>query len=241
MTAIWLSLAAVVLLSCDAAPGATPSNADYAGARARLLAELRAGGIRDARVLSAIERVPRHELVRAEDLRFAYDNRPLPIGGGQTISQPTVVAMMTELLELDGSERVLEIGTGSGYQAAVLSLLAKEVYSVELLPELATKAKGSLQRLGYDNVQVRAGDGFFGWPEAAPFDAIIVTAAAPRVPEKLVAQLAEGGTLVMPRGEGGEETLIRLRKRAGKLETERIAAVAFVPMRGAILTPTPGR
>jgi protein-L-isoaspartate(D-aspartate) O-methyltransferase len=177
--------------------------------------------------------------VLPEDRDRAYADQALPIPGGQTISQPYVVALMSQLLELRGDERVLEVGTGSGYQAAVLTLLAREVYSVEIDPQLADTARQRLQRLGYRNAQVRAGDGFYGWEEAAPFDAVILTAAAPTIPERLVAQLKSGGRVVMPLGEGGHETLIRARKDAGGLTTERIAAVAFVPMTGAVRTPHP--
>lgn len=205
----------------------------------QLVTELRFEGITDARVLGAIARVPRHEFVRSEDRARAYRNQALPIGGGQTISQPYVVARMTELLDLHDQARVLEIGTGSGYQAAVLSLLAQAVYSIEIDPQLADSARERLQRLGYDNVQVRAGDGFYGWPEAAPFDAILVTAAAPQVPDRLIAQLRSEGMLVMPLGDSGGQTLTRIRRRNGALEREHFDDVAFVPMTGAIRQPTP--
>ncbi len=205
----------------------------------QLVTELRFEGITDARVLGAIARVPRHEFVRPEDRARAYNNQALPIGGGQTISQPYVVARMTELLDLHDQARVLEIGTGSGYQAAVLSLLAQAVYSIEIDPQLADSARERLQRLGYDNVQVRAGDGFYGWPEAAPFDAILITAAAAQVPDRLIAQLRSEGMLVMPLGESGGQTLTRIRKRNGTLEREHFDDVAFVPMTGAVRQRTP--
>lgn len=207
-------------------------------ARDGLIAELRQEGIRDARVLEVISKVPREEFVLEGDRHRAYENRALAIERGQTISQPLIVAMMTELLELKGEEKVLEIGTGSGYQAAVLSLLAKEVFSIEIDPVLATQARERLHRLGYRNVHVRQGDGFYGWPEEAPFDGIIVTAVAPRIPEPLVDQLRAGGALVLPLEEGWNETLVRARKREdGSLQIERFGSVAFVPMRGAIRTP----
>jgi protein-L-isoaspartate(D-aspartate) O-methyltransferase len=207
-------------------------------ARSRLLAELRSEGVSDPRVLNALDRVPREEFVRPEDRQRAYANRALPIGGGQTISQPLIVGLMSQLLQLKGGERVLEIGTGSGYQAAVLSLLAREVFSIEIDPQLAAGAAGLLHRLGYANVRVRAGDGFYGWEEAAPFDAVIITAVAPRIPERLVAQVRSGGVLVMPLEEGRSETLIRARKQEdGSVSIERFGAVAFVPMRGAVRTP----
>lgn len=208
-------------------------------ARSQLLAELRSEGVSDARVLRALERVPREEFVRPEDRGLAFANRALPIGGGQTISQPLIVGIMSQLLELSGVERVLEIGTGSGYQAAVLSQLARDVFSIEIDPQLAANANRLLERLGYTNVRVRAGDGFYGWEEEAPFDAVIITAVAPRIPERLMAQLRTEGVLVMPLEEGRSETLIRARKRAdGTAQVERFGAVAFVPMRGAVRTPT---
>lgn len=200
-----------------------------------LIEELRIEGVTDARVLEALQKVPREEFVRPHDRKAAYDNRALPIGKGQTISQPLIVGLMTQLLQLQGDERVLEVGTGSGYQAAVLSLLCREVYTIEIDPELAEEAKQRLARLGYKNIHVRAGDGFFGWPEAAPFDAMIITAVAPRVPEPLLAQLKPNGVIVMPIEEGWSETLVRVRKlEDGTTKMERFGAVAFVPMRGAV-------
>lgn len=199
---------------------------------------MRTEGITDTRVLTAIGRVPRHAFVRPEDQRFAYIDEALPIAGGQTISQPYIVALMTQLLELRGDERVLEVGTGSGYQAAVLSLLARDVYTIEIEPLLAESARARLHELEYDNVQVRAGDGFYGWEEAAPFDAMIVTAVAPRVPERLIAQLKIGGRIVIPLGEDERQQLMRGVKREGeRLTLETITDVAFVPMRGAVRTP----
>jgi len=240
VTAVWTgvvvcSIVAVFYLAACRAPAPDPdSPAAFAAARTALLEELRADGIGDVRVLGAIAKVPRHEFVLPQDRDRAYANHALPIPGGQTISQPYIVALMTQLLELRGDERVLEVGTGSGYQAAVLAELAREVYSIELDPGLAESARQRLARLGYGRVQVRAGDGYFGWEEAAPFDAIIITATAPRIPERLVAQLKPGAPLVMPLSEGFSETLIRARQVDGDLKIERIADVAFVPMRGAI-------
>jgi len=196
--------------------------------------QLRARDVRDERVLRAMAEIPRHEFVPDEQRRSAYGDHPLPIGGGQTISQPYVVALMTELLELDGDERVLEIGTGSGYQAAVLSRLAKDVYSIEIDPDLAAAASARLSRLGYRNVRVKAGDGFFGWPDAAPFDAILITAAAPHIPPTLIEQLREGGRLVAPVGGGNAQELELGVKRAGRLEISRRGGVRFVPMTGEI-------
>jgi protein-L-isoaspartate(D-aspartate) O-methyltransferase len=210
---------------------APPSDAT-ALARERMLNEqVIARGVRDPRVLAALASVPRHELVPLEQREHAYEDRPLPIGWQQTISQPYVVAYMTEQLRLTGDERVLEIGTGSGYQAAVLSRLAREVYSIEIVKPLAERARADLARLGYANVHVRAGDGYRGWPEQAPFDAIIVTAAPGHVPQPLVDQLAVGGRLVLPVGELSQE-LLRIERTADGLREERLIGVRFVPMRG---------
>jgi protein-L-isoaspartate(D-aspartate) O-methyltransferase len=228
----------LVLLSgsaCNVWSSHSPTDREAAAAaRARLVEHLRAEGIRDERTLAAVMRVPREEFVLPRDRGHAYVDEALPIASGQTISQPYIVALMTELLELKGDERVLEVGTGSGYQAAVLSHLAKQVYSIEIDPGLAATARQRLQDLGYANVTVRAGDGFYGWPEQAPFDAIIITAVAPRVPAPLLDQLKPGGRLVMPLDEGDRQTLVRARVQDGGLQIERIAGVAFVPMTGAI-------
>ncbi len=187
--------------------------------------------VSDERVLNAILRVPRHLFVSGLSLRRAYANAPAPIGFGQTISQPTVVGMMTEALELRGSERVLEIGTGSGYQAAVLSMLVSEVYSVEVVHELAQDARVRLARLGYGNVHVRAGDGYVGWREHAPFERVLVTAAPDEVPQELFDELGEGGILVAPVGPSeGQQRLLRYRKSGGRVVQEDLGAVRFVPM-----------
>jgi protein-L-isoaspartate(D-aspartate) O-methyltransferase len=194
---------------------------------------LEAGGIRDPKVLAAMRKVPRHEFVPAEWRDRAYDDRPLPIGEDQTISQPYIVAFMTEQLALKPGERVLEIGTGSGYQAAVLAELVKDVYTIEIVEPLGKRAAETLKRLGYARVHMRLGDGYRGWPEAAPFHAIIVTCAPDAVPKPLIEQLAEGGRMVIPVGEaGGSQQLIVLRKENGKLVTQRTLPVRFVPMTG---------
>jgi protein-L-isoaspartate(D-aspartate) O-methyltransferase len=193
--------------------------------------QLEARGIRDARVLAQMRAVPRHELVPESERDHAYEDRPLPIGHGQTISQPYVVAAMTEALELSPDDRVLEIGTGSGYQAAVLSGLCREVYTIEIVEPLAERARADLARLGYANVHVRAGDGYGGWPEQAPFDAIVITAAPKQVPQPLLDQLAVGGRLVAPVGDVFQE-LIRITRTEHGFEREALFPVRFVPMTG---------
>lgn len=193
--------------------------------------QIKARGVKDPRVLSALLKVERHRFVPKEYLNSAYSDQPLPIGEGQTISQPYIVALMTELLELKGDEKVLEVGTGSGYQAAILTELAKEVYTVEIVESLASTAKNRLLELGYQNVKVKAGDGYLGWPEAAPFDAIIVTAAPDHIPKRLLDQLKEGGRMVVPVGSYAQE-LKKIVKQSGKIETTGIIPVVFVPMTG---------
>jgi protein-L-isoaspartate(D-aspartate) O-methyltransferase len=209
-----------------------PTEEELGRARRALVRELREKGIRDERVLSAIEKVPRHLFVLPEYLFAAYDDRPLPIGLGQTISQPYIVALSTEALELSGEEKVLEIGTGSGYQTAILAELAKEVFTVERLPELSWEAQERLRKLGYTNVHFRVGDGTKGWPEEAPFPAILVTAAAPRVPKSLFAQLSEGGRMVIPVGGRFHQDLWLVRKIGGKPAYEHLCPVTFVPLIG---------
>ena len=191
--------------------------------------QIRRRDVTDKRVLWAMETVPRHLFVRPEDLDQAYHDTPLPLGLGQTISQPYIVALMTELLGLEPSHRVLEIGTGSGYQAAVLSLLAGDVFSVERVEPLGTEARERLGSLGYDNIRVKIEDGYAGWPEAAPFDAIMITAAPERVPDTLIDQLADGGRMVVPVGVHLQE-LYRIVKYGDTTTEEKIANVRFVPM-----------
>jgi protein-L-isoaspartate(D-aspartate) O-methyltransferase len=200
--------------------------------RERMVSEqLAARGIRDERVLEAMRRVPRHRFVDPEEVPYAHEDRPLPIGHGQTISQPFIVAFMTEALELDGTERVLEIGTGSGYQAAVLAELAREVFTIEIVPALGEEARARLAELGYRNVHVLVGDGYQGWPEHAPFDAIIVTAAPDHVPQPLVEQLAPLGRMIVPVGTRDQE-LVLLRRTETGLVSESVLPVRFVPMTG---------
>jgi protein-L-isoaspartate(D-aspartate) O-methyltransferase len=189
-------------------------------------------GISDPRVLAAMRRVPRHAFVPSELRYRAYDDTPLPIGMGQTISQPYMVARMVEALELTGSERVLDIGTGSGYQAAVLGELANEVWSVEIVPELAESARERLSRLGYSNVHVIAADGSVGFALHAPYDAIVVAAASPEVPPPLLDQVGDGGRLIIPVGERVSQHLRRIRRESGEIITESLLECMFVPLVG---------
>ena len=189
-------------------------------------------GLRNERLLAAFESVPRHMFVPEEYRYAAYDDSPLPIGFSQTISQPYIVALMTSLLKLKGDERVLEIGTGSGYQAAILGMMAEEVHTVEYLPELATNADKLLKELGLDNVHVHVGDGSLGWPETAPYKGILVAAAAPQVPKTLLDQLEEGGCLILPVGGRGMQNLEVWEREGNSFKSEVETAVAFVPLRG---------
>ena len=201
--------------------------------------QLRGRDITDERVLAAMAAVPRHAFVPPELRAQSYADQALPIGRGQTISQPYVVALMSQLLDLHGRERVLEIGTGSGYQAAVLARLAGEVYSIEIDPQLAEQARSTLAALGCTTVHVRAGDGYYGWPDAAPFDAMIVTAAMPRAPEALLGQLRDGGRVVAPLERGdGEELAVGI-KHGDRLDWTAHGGVRFVPMTGEV-RKTPG-
>jgi len=194
--------------------------------------QIRRRGIVDQRVLRAFEEVPRHLFVPERSRYMAYEDMPLPIGHDQTISQPYIVALMTSLLALRGDERVLELGTGSGYQAAILSKLAAEVQTVEIIPELADRADGLLRELGYTNVHVHVADGTLGWPPAAPYPAIIGTAAAPRIPPPLPGQLEDGGRLVMPVADDYQQLLKLITRRGDDYDERSITSVAFVPMHG---------
>jgi len=206
------------------------ADADWPAARRAMIArQMRARDIHDERVLEAIGRVPRHLFVPDADRASAYEDHPIPIGCHQTISQPYIVAFMTQALEISRSHRVLEIGTGSGYQTAVLAELVREVYSIEVVPELAARAHRALADLGYTNVRLRLGDGHLGWPDAAPFDRILGAAAAADVPQALVDQLADDGILVLPVGDWNQELRV-IRKRAGRVESRDVLPVRFVPM-----------
>jgi protein-L-isoaspartate(D-aspartate) O-methyltransferase len=227
-------LAAVVLLALvmGLGPVAARDADPYQPRRESMVArQIKARGISDPRVLAAMNRVPRHRFVPEYLAPLAYGDHPLPIGSEQTISQPYIVALMSEWAEIKPGQKVLEVGTGSGYQAAVLAELTDKVWSIDIRPELAAKAASILKALGYRQVQVKSGDGYLGWPEAAPFDAILVTAAATRVPPALERQLKEGGRLVIPLGPAdGPQILMRYRKVQGKLKEETRLPVSFVPL-----------
>jgi protein-L-isoaspartate(D-aspartate) O-methyltransferase len=212
-----------------APPGSSAD--DFADQRQKMVVlQIADRGISNVSVLKAMATVPRHLFV-AQDLRdMAYRDSPLPIGHGQTISQPYIVALMSQLLDVQPGQRVLEIGTGSGYQAAVLAEMGVSVFTIEIVPELGRQAINVLDALGFKNIQVKIGDGYQGWPEHAPFDAIIVTCAPTNVPEPLKAQLAEGGRMVIPSGEKYNQQLFLLTKQTGKIKQEKIVDVRFVPM-----------
>jgi protein-L-isoaspartate(D-aspartate) O-methyltransferase len=207
--------------------------AHFANLRSRMVKDqIISRGIQDERLLKALDELPRHWFVPEEYANIAYSDNPLPIGSGQTISQPYIVALMTELLLLQGDENVLEVGTGSGYQAALLAYLVRQVHTIERHASLAEKAEKVILRLGLTNVSVHLGDGSLGLPEYAPFQAIVITAAAPRLPQPLRDQLDEGGRLVLPEGGAGGQMLDRWSKQNGEFVQEHIAPVAFVPLRG---------
>jgi len=237
--------ARVLLIACALFLTAASDEARYAEERKALLAEIQRDAAQTAdatgrarfstRVMDAMDAVPRHRFVPARSIGSAYANRPLAIGHGQTISQPYIVALMTELLEPEPGDVMLEVGTGSGYQAAVLAQLVARVYTIEIIAPLAESATARLRTLGYQNVEVKKGDGYYGWPEHAPYDGIIVTAAASSIPPPLVAQLKPGGRMVIPVGAPFHtQDLILLRKDAkGKVTTTSVLPVAFVPLTGA--------
>jgi protein-L-isoaspartate(D-aspartate) O-methyltransferase len=211
---------------------AVPRQDDLAVARQRMVEEIRLRGVTDSAVLAALDSVPRHLFVPESERGGAYDDRPLPIGFGQTISEPYVVALMTHLLDVHPGDRILEVGTGSGYQAAILSRLGAEVYSIEIITPLGERARHTLGELGYRNVHVRIGDGYEGWPNAAPFDGIVVTAAPSRIPEPLLRQLKIGGRLVIPVGRTLQDLLVLTKRRDGGFDRRNVIPVLFVPMTG---------
>jgi len=207
--------------------------ADYERQRQRMVErQIRKRGVRSYRVLAAMEKIPRHRFVPEDSCHHAYEDSPLSIGKGQTISQPYMVAVMTECAAPEPDDRVLEVGTGSGYQTAILAELVREVYSIERIPELAERAEGLLSRLGYENVSIRVGDGSEGWSEKAPFDAIIVTAGAPEIPDPLVEQLEAGGRLVIPIGSAHHQTLCTVKKERNRIRKEEGTGCVFVPLIG---------
>lgn len=230
-----LAAALLAQLAAEVCPAQSLTETEFTRARRKLVEEQIAAPDRDItnrKVLEVMSSVPRHEFVPESYRNFAYRDEPLPIGYGQTISQPSLVAFMTDKLDLKATDRVLEIGTGSGYQAAILSQLVSHVYTIEIVEPLARRAMADLKRLGYDNVTVLIGDGYKGWPEYAPFDAVIVTCAPDHVPQPLIDQLRDGGRMVIPVGEPGNQSLYLLQKRGGAIERHSILAVRFVPMTG---------
>lgn len=231
---ITLLIPALTLIVFLCSPALSASKDRYVHKREQMVEhDIKARGVKDPVVLSVMGAVPRHLFVAEAYQDKAYDDHPLPIGEGQTISQPYVVALMTEVLQLKPGDRVLEIGTGSGYQAAVLSLIVKEVYTIEIRKNLVEKAQKVLAGQGHGKVTVRYGDGYFGWEEHAPFDAIIITAAANHIPPPLIRQLKEGGRLIVPLGSTLYfQTLTLATKRKGELDVEQLSPVAFVPMVG---------
>jgi protein-L-isoaspartate(D-aspartate) O-methyltransferase len=220
----------VISLLSTGTDSAVVQGQNYEEERRRMVVrQIARRGISDQRVIQAMGEVPRHEFVPSQARADAYEDRPLPIGFGQTISQPYIVAFILERLLLESSDRVLEVGTGSGYQAAVLSRLVKQVFSIEIVDELIFRATGDLRRLGYQNILVKSGDGYHGWPEHAPFDAITVAAALDHIPPSLTSQLREGGRLVIPIGNAQDQQLWLVEKQAGELQRQAICPVRFVP------------
>jgi protein-L-isoaspartate(D-aspartate) O-methyltransferase len=230
MQRVWQWLAVAVLAAGGCGQKAPPPS-EFAAQRQQMVQrQLVTRGIKDQRVLAAMAKVPREEFVTTESRAASYEDGPLPIGYAQTISQPYMVAFMTEQLRLKPSDRVLEVGTGSGYQAAILADLVSEVYSIEIIEPLAKNAETTLQRLGYKNVHLKIGDGYKGWPETAPFDAIIVTCAPDKVPQPLVDQLKDDGRMVIPVGDRFAQQLYLLEKKNGQLKQSATLPVRFVPM-----------
>jgi protein-L-isoaspartate(D-aspartate) O-methyltransferase len=238
ITAIASAAIVIVALGCRprSQPLTIPPSADpFIEERGRMvIAQLEGRDITDSEVLRAMHRVPRHEFVPEDQVRFAYDDHPLPIGEGQTISQPYIVALMTQAVQVKSGDRVLEIGTGSGYQAAVLAELTNEIYTIEIIETLGEQAANRLRRLGYSLIHAQVGDGYFGWEEHAPFDAIVVTCAPDHIPRSLVSQLKVGGRMVVPVGPpGAYQSLWLLERQAdGSVQRRNLGGVRFVPMTG---------
>lgn len=236
---------AVLLISTVLLPSMVLAESDYQQQRDALISQIKHDlqSNRDflnqdtfnQQVLDAIAKVPREQFVPEKQRRYAYKNRPLPIGYGQTISQPTMVAIMTDLLQLKPGDKVLEIGTGSGYQAAILAQLGARVFSIEIIPQLAQQAKKDLKQAGYEQVQLRTGDGYYGWPDAAPFDGIIVTAAASHIPPALIKQLKQAGRMVIPVGDRFmiQHLVVVTKDKRGNVLTQQTVPVQFVPLTGA--------
>ena len=223
----------VFLLLAACGQAKPPQSADFAARREAMVArQIEARGVTDTATLAAMRAVPRHEFVPAELRDEAYADCPLPIGHGQTISQPYIVAFMTEAIHPQPGERILEIGSGSGYQAAILAQMGADVFTVEILEPLAAMARENLERLGYKNARILRGDGYRGWPEHAPYNAIVVTCAPDKIPPDLVAQLRDGGRMIIPVGGSFSQELILLRKHGEKVEQESVLPVRFVPMTG---------
>jgi len=226
-----ISCLALIALLFNCCKGQNMKEEDFTRQRQKMVEhQIKNRGVRSANVLEACMNVPRHIFVPEEYRNMSYDDTPLPIGYDQTISQPYIVAYMTEILKPDKSKRVLEIGTGSGYQAAILAYLYKEVYSIEIIDSLANRAKRIFEMEGYENIKVKTGDGYLGWKEYAPFDAIIVTCAPTKIPEPLVDQLAEGGKMIIPAGESYNQKLYLIEKINGKIRQKETLQVLFVPM-----------
>jgi protein-L-isoaspartate(D-aspartate) O-methyltransferase len=231
----------LLVAAIAAALAAAPRPDNFAAARRRMIEEVRAHDVKNPAVLAALDAVPRHLFVPESERRDAYEDRALPIGLGQTISQPSIVALMTQLLEVRPGHRILEVGTGSGYQVAVLSRLGAEVYSIEIVKPLGERARRTLAELGYRKVHLRIGDGYKGWPDAAPFDGIIVTAAPPRIPEPLLQQLKTGGRMVIPVGDAYQDLLVLTKRRDGGFDRRIVLPVLFVPMTGEAQRREPPR
>lgn len=233
---IFLTILIILSINCygnNTEEEETEMKVDYEELREKMVEDqIEARGVTDELVLDAMRKVPREEFVLERDRKYAYTDNPLPIGNGQTISQPYIVALMTDLLNLEGDEKVLEIGTGSGYQAAVLAEIVDEVYTIEIIKSLSLKAQEVIDELDYDNIHFKVGDGFIGWEEHAPFDGIIVTCAPDEIPQPLLEQLADGGRMVIPVGERLPQDLEVVEKRDGEVYIKSITAVSFVPMTG---------